>query len=333
MKQTRTQNISNKTQTGSAPLPRGRHFGGGLWPKAGVLALLLGTSLLTAMGNTNQPQYRFIAMTVPVPSEALGINDSGLITGAYVDPVTGGYQSFVLEGGKLTTGIKIDGATDTLLGPANIWGVESGNFGNETNQRPVFRDIARGTYAPLPEIPGMPFNEDNGCNDFGHGVGVAYASGDINTGGNGIGMNWFWNGRDYSFFTVPGATYGATVGGVNDLDQISGEYVDGTGTPRGFIKTGSNYTTFSVPGAIATIGLSLNNEGAVTGLYVKPDGSPHGFIWFKGQFTFVDVNVPGSTGTTWIGINDFGDLAGIYFDASFTAHAVIALRVDEGCQK
>ena len=252
MKQTRIQNINANTQTGSSPVHRGRNFG---WPKAGALALLLGLPLgagvLTAGEPPHQPQYRFIAINVPVPAEGLGISDSGLVTGAYIDPVTGGYQSFVLERGKLTTGIKIDGATDTILGPANIWGVESGNFGNETNQRPVFRDIARGTYAPLPEIPGMPFNEDNGCNDFGHGVGVAYASGDINSGGNGIGMNWFWNGRNYSFFTVPGATYGTTVGGINDWDQISGEYVDGTGTPHGFIKTGSNYTTFTVPGAIA----------------------------------------------------------------------------------
>ena len=137
--------------------------------------------------------------------------------------------------------------------------MESGNFGNETNQRPVFRDIARGTYAPLPEIPGMPFNEDNGINDLGHGVGVAYASGDINTGGNGLGMNWFWDGRHYSFFTVPGATYGASVGGLNDWDQISGYYVDGTGTPHGFVKNGTNYTTLDAPGAAFTIGNGINN--------------------------------------------------------------------------
>ena len=95
MRETRTQDISTKTQPGAAALPvhRGRVFGGGLWPKAGVLALLLGTGLLAAMGQTKQPQYRFIAITLPVPSEALGINDSGLVTGAYVDPVTGGWSS------------------------------------------------------------------------------------------------------------------------------------------------------------------------------------------------------------------------------------------------
>ena len=65
-----------------------------------------------------------------------------------------------------------------------------------------------------------------------------------------------------------------------------------------------------MPGAIATIGISINNEGVVTGYYVNPDGSPHGSIWSKGQFFYVDVNVPGSAGTLWI-INDFGDLAGI----------------------
>jgi len=337
MKRIRTKEISVKTHTGPEPadgatvlLVRQRKvFDGSLLLKTGVLALLMGTSLLTAMGQTNQPQYRFVAITVPVPSEALGINDSGLVTGAYIDPVTGGWSSFVLERGHLTTGIEIRGATDTILGPANIWGVESGNFGNETNQRPVFYDILRRTYAPLPEIPGMPYNNGNGINDFGHGVGVAYASGDINSGGNGLGMNWFWDGRDYSFFTVPGATFGASVGGLNDWDQISGYYVDSTGTPHGFVKDGSNYTTLTVPGAAYTIANGINNEGVVTGLYVNPDTSHHGFIWSKGQFITVDANVAGSIGTEWIGLNDLGDLAGIYFDASHAPHAVIALRVDE----
>jgi hypothetical protein len=341
MKQIGSKDISVKTQTclapasaATGPLVRQRKVhAGGLLPRAGVLALLLGiplgASVLTAGEEPQQPQYQFIAITVPFPSEALGISDLGLVTGAYVDPVTGGWTSFVLERGKLTTGIEIPGATDTILGPANIWGVESGNYGDETSQRPVFYDIARGTYAPLPEIPGLPFNEDNGCNDFGHGAGVAYASGDINTGGNGNGMNWFWDGRHYSFFTVPGSEVnGASVGGLNDWDQISGYYVDATGNPHGFVKDGRHYTTLDVPGAAYTIGSCINNEGVVNGLYVNPDTSHHGFIWSKGQFLTMDANVPGSIGTQWIGLNDLGDLAGIYFDASHAAHAVIALRQD-----
>ncbi len=299
-------------------------------PKLGILAMLLavplGSSILMA---GQEPQYRFVAIPVPVPAEALGINDSGLVTGAYVDPVTGGWTSFVLERGILTTGIETPGATDTFLGPANNRDVESGNYGDETNQRPVFHDLRRGTYVPLPEIPGMPLNFGNGINDFGHAVGVAYASGDVNSGGNGLGMNWFWDGSEYSFFTVPGATYGASVGGLNDLDQISGYYVDSTGTPQGFVKDGANYITLTVPGALYTIGSAINNEGVVTGLYLNPDDSHHGFIWSQGKFITVDANVPGSIGTQWIGLNDNGDLAGIYFDASHAPHAVIALRQNE----
>jgi hypothetical protein len=340
-----TYDINNRTQTKSASadgtatllVHRDRVFGGGLWPKAGALVLLLGfplgASLLTAEEPPHQPQYQFIEIQVPFPSEALGINDSGQVTGAYIDPVTGNWTSFVLNRGGLKTGIEISGATDTILGPANIWGIESGNFGSETNQRPVFYDIARGTHIPLPEIPGMPYNNGNGINDFGHAVGVAYASGDINTGGNGNGLNWFWDGRDYSFFTVPGATYGASVGGLNDWDQISGYYVDGTGTPHGFIKDGTKYTTLDAPGAAYTIGSAINNEGVVTGLYVNPDTSHHGFVWSKGQFTTVDATITGSIGTEWIGLNNHGDLAGIYFDTNELPHAVIALRLDEDCQK
>ncbi len=336
MKQSRTQTVSPNLNPASAPangagalpLRRNRIFGGGPLCKAGVIALLLGAGLLTAVGQTNQPQYRFIEITVPGPSEAVGINDLGLVTGAYVDPVTGGWTSFVLERGHLTTGIQLPGASDTILGPANIWGVESGNYGSETNQRPVFRDIRRGTFTPLPEIPGMPFNEGNGCNDLGHGVGVAYASGDINIGGNGNGMNWFWNGRNYSFFTVPGATYGATAGGVNDWDQISGYYVDGTGTPHGFVKNGSNYTTLDVPGALATLAFGINNLSVVTGLYFDASDNPHGYFWSRGQFVTVDTTIPGAVGALWIGSNDQGDLAGFFEDTNGVTHAVIALRVD-----
>ena len=59
MKPTQIQYINAKTQTGSAPVPRGRHFGGGLWPKAGVLAaltlLVVAASPARADGGSNNP--------------------------------------------------------------------------------------------------------------------------------------------------------------------------------------------------------------------------------------------------------------------------------------
>jgi hypothetical protein len=340
MKQTRTQDINIKTQTGSAPangadaLPirRRRVFGGRLLPKAGILAVLvgvpLGTSLLTAGEEPHQAQYRFIAIPLPGAGWAVGINDEGLVTGFYTDPVTGGVLSFLFDRGELKTGISGPGDTYTAMGPANNFGVESGNDGDFTDQQPVFYDIRHGTFTPLPKIPGMPINFCDGLNDFGHASGVAYAGGNFDQP-TGLGLNWIWDGRHYSFFTVPGAVNGAAAGGINDWDQVTGYYVDSSGLPKGFVKDGQHFTTFDAPGALYTLAFGINNLSVVTGEYVNPDNSHHGYFWSGGQFVTVDVTIPGSNGTLWYGSNDHGDLAGIFFTgADHVQNAVIAVRLD-----
>ena len=338
MKEPRTQDVITKTQHGSAlateagalPVRPGQAFGGGFLPKAGVLALLLGTSLLTAAGQTARPQYRFTEIPVPSPSFALGINNSGLVTGFYYDPATGDVFSFLFERGVLTTGIAAPRATFTALGPANSRGVESGNYGDLTHQQAVFHDIRHETYTPLPEIPGMPLNFCDGINDFGHASGVAYASGDFNNGGAGLGQNWIWDGENYSFFTVPGAVNGAATGGINNRDQVTGYYVDNSGLPQGFVKDGPNFTTINAPGATYTTPTTINNQGMVVGGYVIAPHGHHGFLWFDGKFVTVDDNLPDSAGTFWFGLNDHGDVAGLYYDttANHLPHAVIGVRVD-----
>jgi uncharacterized membrane protein len=343
MKQIRIRDISTKTQIGYAPangaaappVRPGWAFGGELFPKAGVLALLLGfplgASLLTAGEQPHQPQYRFTEIALPGPGLAYGINDDGLVTGAYSDPVTGDWFSFVSERSELTTGISgPDEATYTFLGPANSRGVESGNYGSLTEQQAVLHDLRRGTFTPLPAIPGMPINFANGINDAGHVVGLAFAPGftALDVGIYDLGMNWFWDGRHYSFITVPGADSGAWVGGINNRDQISGYYADNSGYWHGFVKDGPQFTTFDVPGADYTLVSGINNDGVVTGAYAGADGVPHGYIWFAGQAVTVDVTVGGAIVTEWYGLNDHGDLAGEYFDTDFVNHAVIAERLD-----
>jgi hypothetical protein len=335
-----THDIYNRTQTGSAPvdatavLPvRHPHKSGrGPWPKAGVLALLLGlplgATLLTAGEEPHQPHYRFTEIPLPVPSWAVGINDKGIVTGFYTDPATSNVLSFVLERGELTTGISAPGATVTALGPANNRGVESGNYGDETHQQAAFYDLRRGTFTPLPEIPGMPFSFGDGINDFGHASGVAYTAGDFNNGGAGLGTQWIWDGENYSFFTVPGAVNGAVAGGINNRDQVTGYYVDSSGLPQGFLKDGTNFTTFNAPGALYTVAFGINNLGVVAGLYVNPDHSHHGYLWRDGQFTTVDTDISTAIGTLWYQANDRGDLAGLYYDATHAQHAIFALRLD-----
>ncbi len=173
----------------------------------------------------------------------------------------------------------------------------------------------------------MPFNFGDGINDFGHASGVAYASGDWFNGGNGLGQNWIWDGRNYNFFTVPGAVNGAVAGGINNRDQVTGYYVDSSGLPQGFVKDGPNFTTIDAPGAIYTLAQGINNQGAVAGAYLDASGN-HGFIWLKGEFVTVDAPIPGSLGTGWYNSNEHGDLAGVYMDASQKFRAVIAERLD-----
>jgi hypothetical protein len=312
------------------PVRPGRPFGGGLLPKAGVLALLLGfplgASLLTA---GEQPQYRFTEIAVPSTSYAVGINNHGTVSGYYTDAATGDVLSFVLERGVLTTGLAGPGATITAIGGANNRDLETGNYGDFTHQQAVLYDIRHGTFTLLPEVPGLPFSFGQGINDFGHVSGVSYISGDWINGGNGLGQNWIWDGEDYTFYTVPGAVNGAVAGGINNRDQVTGFYVDSSGTPRGFLKHGPDFTTLDAPGAVYTLGFGINNLGAVVGRYLDATGGHHGYYWIRGTFVTVDANIAGSLGTQWIAINDHGDLAGnIWTAPGYTAHAVIAERVD-----
>jgi hypothetical protein len=334
MKESRTNYISTETQTSSVPEGHGRTFGEGLFRKAGVLATLLGLSLGASQAKAGEePKYQFITLPLPVPGQAVGINDEGLVTGFYTDPATGDVFSFQYLHGDLKTGISGPGDTYTSIGPANNFGLEGGNYGDLSNQQAVIYDIRRGTFTPLPEIPGMPFSFGDGLNDFGHASGIAYPSGNWLDGGNGLGTNWIWDGRDYSFFEVPGAVNGTVAGGINDWDQVAGFFIDASGSPQGFVKDGSHYTTFNEPGSLYTLAFGIDNQGVVAGEYVDTNGYHHGYFWSEGKFTTVDVTLPAANGTLWYQANVHGDLAGLYFSGSnHVPNAVIAVHLD-GCDQ
>jgi|ERR1700722_13401058 len=331
MNESQSKDISVNTQTASGPRVCQRQAcAGGLFRKAGVLGVMLGFSLAASLVSAgDKPQYRFDTIPLPGPGQAVGINDEGIVTGFYTDPATGDVLSFVSHHGDLKIGISGPGDTYTSIGPANNLGIESGNDGDYTNQQPVLYDIRRGTFYPLPEIEGMEINFCDGVNDFGHASGVAYATGDWVDGGNGLGLNWIWDGRKYSFFDVPGAVNGAAAGGINNQDEVTGFYIDDSGLPQGFVKDGSHYKTFAAPGSLYTLAFGINNQGVVAGGYVNPDTSHHGYFWSEGKFTTVDVTLPAANGTSWYQANDHGDLAGLYFSGSNHAvNAVIAVHLD-----
>ncbi len=85
-----------------------------------------------------------------------------------------------------------------------------------------------------------------------------------------------------------------------------------------------SYSYLAVPGAAehSTSPSSLNNLNQVAGYYTDADGSYHGFIEQRGNYT--TYNAPGATETYPDGINDWGVLQGQWADANYAYHGFVA---------
>jgi hypothetical protein len=207
----------------------------------------------------------------------------------------------------------------TLLGDVSEPGLVVGNYGSFFLQHAAIYSIRTGTFTTLPDVPNMPMNFGNGINPQGIAVGST-AMGDLGASFNNIA--WTWDGREYSFFNVPGASgFGTAAGGINAPGQVSGYFQGANGSFHGFVKEGSTFTQIDVPGASNTFGYAINSRTDLAGWYFDQQGGEHGFVLSRGTFTTIDV--PVSLGTMVTGINDKGELAGLWFAADAT-HAFTA---------
>jgi probable HAF family extracellular repeat protein len=69
------------------------------------------------------------------------------------------------------------------------------------------------------------------------------------------------------------------------------------------------YTQIDYPGAVYTVGASINSAGDVVGYYRDTSGNNGGFLLSGGTFTTIDY--PGSTTNYLTGINDNGQITGV----------------------
>jgi len=130
-------------------------------------------------------------------------------------------------------------------------------------------------------------------------------------------------------FDAPGATDSTYAGGINSAGTITGDFVDATGD-HGFTRDSSGaFTTFNVStaGTLNTVGVSINDQGAIAGYYVDASGLFHGLLRApSGVITTFDA--PGSVGTTTTGtiansINGVGALTGHYSDVNGVNHGFV----------
>ena len=110
--------------------------------------------------------------------------------------------------------------------------------------------------------------------------------------------------------SYPRATM-TTPTGVNNGNQIVGEFNPGNGTVRGFLRTpAGSYTEFTCASQADTHPTGINSSGAVAGYCGVPVVS-YGFIRdAAGNMSRLDI--PGASYTVATGINDAGQVTGYY---------------------
>jgi probable HAF family extracellular repeat protein len=128
----------------------------------------------------------------------------------------------------------------------------------------------------------------------------------------------------------PDQTY---VWGINDNDQVAGNYVDDVGIGRGFVLNLDNGLDIGmyIPGLwVSSSANGINDAGQVVGGYTHAAGITHGFVWTvvnQTAFNYTTIDVPGSQFTRCAGINEAGQIVGIFADAQGKQHTFLAAPV------
>lgn len=127
----------------------------------------------------------------------------------------------------------------------------------------------------------------------------------------------------YKAVNYPHAAGQGGTQGINDLGQIVGVYVDGSGVNHGYELSGGKFTTLDVPftGATATFAYGINNSGEIVGGWIDSDRNGHGFTLIGG--TYASFDFPGGYDTQAFAINSAGEIVGPYNDASGITHGFL----------
>jgi hypothetical protein len=125
-------------------------------------------------------------------------------------------------------------------------------------------------------------------------------------------------GAFIDFFTR--AKRSRSVNGQYSFFEVGRQFGQGD-TPPSPDCVSSVYTDdqfFTVPGAVLTFALGMNNTGSVVGYYFDAAHKLHGFE--KDRFGYTTIDVPGAFRTIPRDINDGGTIVGNYFGTDHISH-------------
>jgi probable HAF family extracellular repeat protein len=128
------------------------------------------------------------------------------------------------------------------------------------------------------------------------------------------GKAFLYSNGAFTDVKPPGSSGGAIAYGINDAGTIIGTYVDANGAQHGFIKSGTTYTSYDIPGQSITIGVSINNSGDYTSQTADANGNEHSFIYAGGAYT--ELLFPNATSTRAHQINNADVVAIGWIDSS-----------------
>jgi hypothetical protein len=279
------------------------------------------------------------------------INDLGVITGSYTDANSVSHGFLRSPDGKFT---RFDapgaGGYGTTAIAINLEGAVVGYY---TDANYLFHSFVRypdGKFSAFLAPGQCETNGSQGCygselsniNLLGVSVGN-YMDSTANLVQHGLIRH---ADGTFTTFEAPGAGTGQGQGtgcpgcfaGLNQFGAIAGIYTDSNNVYHGFLRTSDgNFKSFNAPGAGKGSGqgtgcpsdcpVSLNNKGAITGVYIDAQNVFHVYLRSP-EGNMMTVQPVGSTFTFPAGINDLGTIAGYYADAKGVYHGFLQITCE-----
>lgn len=281
-------------------------------------------------------------------TEPSAINDLGVIAGSYFDANGVSHGFLRSPDGKFTSFDPPDaGGFGTTPLALNLEGAVVGFYTDSNFSFHAFLRSHDGKFSTFIGPNACTGNGSEGC--FGSGASNINAFGIVVGGfednsGNFVHHSFVRNTEGkLKVFDVPAAGTGSYQGtgcpgcslGFNQLGAVAGIYSDANNVNHGFVRSfDGKITTFNAPGAgtdafegtgcPSDCPVSLNDFGAITGIYIDSNDVFHGYLRSPAG-KIVTVDPKGSVFTFPDGINDLGLIIGYYIDANDVYHGFLTI--------
>jgi len=225
----------------------------------------------------------FITFDVPGAAQtfAKNINDTGLISGDYVDALRNRSHGFVRSPNGTFTTFDAAGAFDTFVvfTGMNAKGAITGGYVDDFGFHGYLRS-PNGAMIPSIDVYGAIFTAGEGTTTTNNQNVTGYSL------DQGFVSHGFLRTPDGKITSIddpnagPAPEQGTQAFSVNPSKTITGIYLDANYVQHGFVRDRHNvYITIDPPGSVLTVTEVINTSGEVAGFFLDQNGDTHGFVW------------------------------------------------------